>query len=341
MGSYQNHGKKITSVALKPTNRKTKRGGSWYAALAVVVLILLAVAGYFWVKPSRLNEKNSDVHQPQKQLPSTIKVPEQNSVKPEATELPKPQKKAFHQLSTPKRHTKMPVTKPEKPTSKDGSTGVLAIIIDDMGSALGEAKSLAAMDVPLTFSIIPGLRNDRSVAAFAAANNIETMIHIPMQSKGWPKRRLEANGLLVGMSEDEISSRVKQFVLDMPAAVGVNNHMGSEFTEHANGMRAVLQVLKSSHLFYIDSVTSPGSLGLSLARELGIPTARRSVFLDNEQNEAYITGQINQAVKEAKKRGEVIAICHPHPATIATLSKHLPLLKNQGITLVWASKLVK
>jgi polysaccharide deacetylase 2 family uncharacterized protein YibQ len=217
----------------------------------------------------------------------------------------------------------------------------LAIIIDDMGSSMQEARLLADIGVPLTFSIIPGLRSYREVAAFAASNAIEIMIHIPMQSKGWPERRLESNGLLVSMDDAVISERLEELMRSLPRAVGANNHTGSEFTEHEDKMVPVLTALKGRGLFYIDSVTSPRSVGVRLAQELGMKSGRRSVFLDNEQNDTYIRGQLNQAVRLAKKTGGVIAICHPHPATIRTLQSVLPGLVKQGITLVPASHLVK
>jgi hypothetical protein len=65
------------------------------------------------------------------------------------------------------------------------------------------------------------------------------------------------------------------------------------------------------------------------------------VFLDNEQDSAYIRGQLNQAVRLAKRTGGVIAICHPHPVTMKTLADVLPALSKQGITLVPASQLVR
>jgi polysaccharide deacetylase 2 family uncharacterized protein YibQ len=65
------------------------------------------------------------------------------------------------------------------------------------------------------------------------------------------------------------------------------------------------------------------------------------VFLDNEQDGTYIRGQLDQAVRLAKKTGGVIAICHPHPATIHTLEAALPGLARRGITLVPASQLVR
>ena len=68
---------------------------------------------------------------------------------------------------------------------------------------------------------------------------------------------------------------------------------------------------------------------------------RRNVFLDNEQERGYILGQLNQAVRMARKNGSAIAICHPHPATIRTLAAALPELARQGIKLVPVSQLVR
>jgi len=222
-----------------------------------------------------------------------------------------------------------------------GYAARLAIIIDDMGSSMSEALSLAAINVPLTFSIIPGLRLDTDVAEYAASQKIDTMIHIPMQSKGWPTRQLEANGLLVSMDTDELQKRVSGFIQRLPGAVGVNNHMGSEFTEQEDKMLSILEVLKEKNLFFIDSATSPESSGLKVAQRLGVRSARRNVFLDNEQERGYILGQLNQVIRLARKKGSAIAICHPHPTTIATLASVLPTLAGQGVQLVPASRLVK
>jgi len=143
------------------------------------------------------------------------------------------------------------------------------------------------------------------------------------------------------MDNAVITAHLEEFLRDIPKAVGANNHMGSEFTEHDEQMRVVLQALKGKGLFFIDSVTSPHSVGQKMAREMGIKSGRRNVFLDNEQDSTYIKGQLGQAVRLAKKTGASIVICHPHPATIKTLAALLPGLEKQGITLVSASHLVK
>jgi polysaccharide deacetylase 2 family uncharacterized protein YibQ len=322
-------------MAAPPRNRSSnKSSGSRIAAVAVVALIIGAIAGYFMFSPSSKSPAPSQ--QPQTKRAEPVPQVANPVTKPAATP-------AAVAPPAPREQHVTPTPAPAAGKTKDAAPGSarLAIIIDDMGSSLTEARSLAAINVPLTFAIIPELRSDKDVAAFAASHKIETMIHIPMQSKGWPARRLEANGLLVGMSADEIRERVTRFVQRFPNAVGVNNHMGSEFTEQEEQMTTVLQVLKNNNLFFIDSITSPESAGIRVAQKLGVKSARRNVFLDNEQERGYILGQLNQAVKQARKNGSAIAICHPHPATIAALAAALPDLAGQGVRLVPVSQLIR
>lgn len=327
----------MAAPARKRSRRKSS--GSGIAVLAILLLIAAALAGYYFLAPSPL---------PQVQLhkaDSTPAIPV-SPVRPDSYPAPDPKNTSEAIPPAPFPHQNKPdIIHPPKPitpeNNKPGSAVRLAIIIDDMGGSLSEARALASIKVPLTFALIPGLRSDRDVAAFAAGNAIETMIHVPMQSHGWPARRLEANGLLTAMDTVELQERMGRFIHQLPGAVGVNNHMGSEFTEREDKMTAVLQMLKKHNLFFVDSVTSPESAGFRVARQLGVRTAKRNVFIDNEQEQGYITGQINQAVRIARKNGTAIAIGHPHPSTIATLAAVLPGLEAQGVQLVYASQLVK
>ncbi|GLI39005.1 hypothetical protein GHYDROH2_25060 [Geobacter hydrogenophilus] len=223
---------------------------------------------------------------------------------------------------------------------RPAASGSLAIIIDDMGKGTQEARSLIDIGVPVTFSIIPGLPKARQVAQEAQRRGIEVMIHLPMEPKGYPERRLEENGLLLSQGNEEISARMNGYFREVPQAVGANNHMGSAFTENREKMAVVLGILKEKGLFFVDSKTSAISAGESMARELGVRTASRAVFLDNIQDVGYISKQLRQAAAIARKRGSAIAICHPHPATIQALSLGLPKLRDEGITFVLASSLV-
>ncbi len=319
-------------------NRSTRKSsGSRIAAMTVLILIVVAVGGYLFISQSKKSSP-TPVKKPQQpiQTPApVVKFKNHTAISPPVTKLLQPPE--YNE------YPEIRVHKEENLIRKSVSpgSGRLAIVIDDMGSNLSEARSLAAIGVPLTFSIIPGLQKSREVALFAASGGIDTMIHMPMQSQGWPGRRLESNGLLVSMEDEELRERVSGYMSDFPGAVGANNHTGSEFTEHADKMRSVLEALQGKGLFFVDSMTTPQSTGLRVARELGMKSGSRNVFLDNEQERGYILGQLKQAVRSAKKNGSAIAICHPYPATIAALASALPSLAHQGVALVPVSSLVK
>lgn len=219
--------------------------------------------------------------------------------------------------------------------------GAVAIIIDDMGNSVQEAEMLLAIDVPLTFSIIPGLAHVREVAESAHRKGREVMVHIPMEPKNVQGKPFEKNGLLLELSDEEIVKRLRGYIAAIPFAIGANNHMGSRFTEDRAKMRTVLGVLKEKRMFFIDSRTTPASVGDALAREMGVPVAVRTVFLDNEADVAKIRDQIGKLTGIAKKTGGAIGICHPHKSTIQALAATLPALKAEGIAFVPASELTR
>ena len=217
----------------------------------------------------------------------------------------------------------------------------MAIIVDDMGSSIHEAEALVGIGVPITFAIIPGLGKVRGVAETARRSGTEVMLHIPMEPKEYQQKPFEKNGLLLAMSDQEIGKRLNGFTGMVPYAVGANNHMGSRFTEDRAKMATVIKILKEMDLFFIDSKTSPASVGERVAREMGVPTASRHVFLDNIQEVGAIRVQLEQLAAMARRNGSAIGICHPHKTTIQALAATLPAMKQSGITFVSASALVR
>lgn len=320
--------------------QKGGRGGGFVLAAFLLLTIMLVAGGY--VFKQFLDSDSPETPAPAVQQPVAALQPAKPQAPLSSAHTPAPPRQIAAQPPVPHYFDgdTPPEKAPQQPRPHSGKA-YLAIIVDDMGSSLQEARAFADIGMPVTFSVIPGLRQDREVAQFAAAKKIEVMIHMPMQSKEYPQRRMETNGLLLSHGADELHKRVGDYLAALPQAVGANNHTGSAFTEDAAKMKIVLGILKQRGLFFIDSVTTPATTGYRLTREMRMPGGRRDVFLDNEQREAYILGQLAQATARARKLGHAIAICHPYPATIATLSKALPELEQQGITLVFASQLVR
>ena len=217
------------------------------------------------------------------------------------------------------------------------SAAKLAIVIDDFGYRAKEDNQILALSPAVTIAILPSSPHGREVAEKAYQQGRDILIHMPM--KPLSKQPLEKDTLAPSMSAAEIDRIIKNAIARVPHAKGMNNHMGSEMTSSLPGMRNVMQSLSQSNLFFLDSVTIGNTQAGNAAKEFGVPTLRRNIFIDNLQSEEETRTQLNKAVAYARKHGSAVAIGHPHPSTVRALQKYLPQLPAD-IELVAVSTLV-
>ncbi len=231
--------------------------------------------------------------------------------------------------------------RPETPTvSARGSSPRLAIIIDDLGYDRASADALFGLHFPLTVSVLPNHPHSSDVAEEAHRRGYQVMLHLPMESSNGGARP-EAIELRPGMKPEQ-ASRLLSVMLDtVPYAVGVNNHQGSLATADPQLMAAIMPVLRERDLFFIDSRTTTATVAYDAAVRAGVPAASRKVFLDDVQTPQAVKQQLATAERNARRDGFAIAIGHPYPATLQALQQDLPQLKAHGVSLVFASQVVR
>lgn len=313
----------------RAVNRRKPSTGGGKPLIALLIVALLIAAAFFLLEHFRRPTPPATVETRVDQVPH-MQIPPRTAP---------PQQRAISSASLRAALPAAPAKPRETVAPRQKGAAQVAIIIDDMGSSMQELQELLDIKLPLTFSVIPSLAHARGVAESAHRAGAEVMVHMPMEPEGYPKQKMEKIGLLIAMGNDEIGERVNGYFASVPFAAGANNHMGSRFTRDGEKMAVVLKVLKGRGVFFVDSRTSPASVGYEQARALGLKCGSRQVFLDNVQDEAAIGKQLAELVAIAKKKGGAIAICHPHPATIRTLKAMLPELAKGGITFVHASAL--
>lgn len=227
------------------------------------------------------------------------------------------------------------------PIEVTSSRPQIAIIMDDMGRSMKTFQSLLALDLVVTPAIMPETRNATEAALLFQDAGREYMIHMPMQPTSYPRVSPGANALLLGQSETQTRKLVRYYMDKVPGAAGGNNHMGSGYTQNREAMRVVLDELQQGAHFFIDSKTIGNSIAYDEARRMKVPTASRQIFLDNNEDVAYIRKQIRKMVSMSTERGELIAICHPYPETLQAFRQELSWLKKQQVDFVTASTLAK
>ena len=215
----------------------------------------------------------------------------------------------------------------------------VALVIDDLGRSLADLATLQALGVPLTYAVLPFESQTPEVVSALRRSGEEILCHLPMEprSGGDPG----PGALRLGMSPGDLRRATTAALDAVPGATGVNNHMGSGLSADRSSMTTILTVLSARGLYFLDSRTSPRSVGFSLAAALGVPSAERQVFLDDDQRPAAVHAQFQRLLELARSRGEAIAIGHPHPATLAALAAEVPRARAGGVRFVQVSALLR
>jgi uncharacterized protein len=231
-------------------------------------------------------------------------------------------------------------TQPQKGIKTATRGPRVALIIDDLGYHRDVDLQLIGLDIPLSVAILPSAPFTDVVAQAAARQGRDILLHQPMEPKDYPCVEPGPGALLLSMDEKQLTDILRRNLGQIPGVRGMNNHMGSSFTENREKMSVVLRELRRQGLFYIDSRTTNGTVGLEEAKKIGLPAAQRTIFLDNNPDPEAIYTQIGYLLRVATRSGFAIGIGHPYPQTLGILRQYQHGLGND-VAIVPVSDLVK
>ncbi len=244
-----------------------------------------------------------------------------------------------HRLSAPPPVVQVPVSDLPKPVVTVQAPQA-AIVIDDVAYSMSIMDHFAQLGIPLTFAMLPRHKLAKPLSEKALSLQFAVILHLPMEPHDVVHNDPGPSGLYLRMSERELKAQFDKAVESVPNIVGINNHMGSAFTEDAPRMRLVLGWAKQRGFYFLDSYTSTKSVVVSTAREVGIPCLRNETFLDNEDSLESIEKQLDVVMKLALQRKKTIAIGHYRRKYIVeALAKKIPEFKAHGIEFVTLTSL--
>jgi uncharacterized protein len=215
----------------------------------------------------------------------------------------------------------------------------VSIIIDDVGYNSARVLPFLELGVPITFSVLPRIMYSQRLAEKIHLKGHEVMLHQPMEPRN-PSVNPGPGALYISQNSKERHKIIEDNISSFPFAVGVNNHMGSLFTESREKVNETLKVFKERQFFFVDSVTTSNSVAYNTAKNLNMPSTFRDVFIDPDTDETLIADQLNKLKNIALKYGRAIGIGHPRPETLCALEKFLDENHDSGISFVYTSKLI-
>ena len=191
----------------------------------------------------------------------------------------------------------------------------VAIIFDDMGYNEAIGEQLLKFPIEVTYSFLPFAPHTRKLERLAHRAGKTVFLHLPLEPKN-SAFNPGPGALYLKDSPETQREKFAQCLQEVPHAIGVNTHMGSAFTEDKPAMTNIIQEIKDRSLLFVDSFTTPGSVGLNIARQAEVKSMGRNVFLDNVLDEEKICHQLEQLVMLSERNGRAIGIGHPHWETV-------------------------
>lgn len=204
---------------------------------------------------------------------------------------------------------------PKEEFREQATSPLLAVIIDDFGNynnfmLNSLLDKFSTLPEEVAFAILPDLNYSQFVMEYFQFQNRELLLHTPMQAQN-----LKANaGEVVINDEDDaitIINKLNRFYEQLPLVKGINNHMGSKVTANSEAMTTILEWCKSNNLYFVDSITTPYSVGAKIALQIGVPTTKRDIFLDvPNSSQETVDNYLLQMQKHFNNRQNILVITH-------------------------------
>ncbi|NDW03012.1 divergent polysaccharide deacetylase family protein [Jiella pacifica] len=216
----------------------------------------------------------------------------------------------------------------------------IAIVVGGLGiSQTGSMEAVEKFPAGVTLGFSPaGNSLDRWMQA-ARRGGHELLLQAPLEPVGYPTVDPGENTLTVAEAAAGDFAALYASLGKITNYVGVMNYMGARFTGEPSAMDPFIAELGRRGLMYLDDGSSARSLGKDTALTAGVPTAAANVLLDESQDPAAVTKQLDMLEKVARAQGSAIGVASAFDQSIAAIAAWIPAAEQRGIEIVPVSAL--
>ena len=227
----------------------------------------------------------------------------------------------------------------QEPRTPDQQKLRLAVVIDDVGYNMPHLEPFLRFPAAMTIAVLPHLPYSDESAREADRSGKEVILHCPMEPLG--SENPGPGAIMADQDDAQIRRLLDEAFQSVPAALGMNNHMGSRIMQNDRIMRIVMNQLRERAGFFLDSKTISSSVAVDIADEYGVPHLSRSVFLDNDGTEAAIKEQFLKGMEIAEEQGFAVLIGHVQNLSILNVwAELLPEMESRGVEAALLSELM-
>ena len=210
------------------------------------------------------------------------------------------------------------------------------------GIGMNEADSIAASrDLPggVTLAISPYAQHVQKALSAARIAGHEYLISLPMEPEGFPLNDPGTQALMTNLPPTQNLERLDWVLSGLGGYVGVTSVLGpmrgERFAMMTDQMDAVLAVLRSRGLLYVDA--RPGQ-----ARSKVVWSVSVDLVIDEPASREALDARLEELSRLAKDRGSALGLATaPRPMTLERIAAWTNSLNNRGLILAPVTALVE
>lgn len=206
----------------------------------------------------------------------------------------------------------------------------VAIVIDDVGYNETYLSEFLKSRIAFTFAVLPMEKRTKECIEELKKQGQHYLLHMPMEPYDFFNKNPGKMALLKDMEIKEIESKLERAIKSVDGCVGMNNHMGSRFTEDKEKMEIVMRKLKANNMFFLDSRTTQNSNCYSAAVYTGVRFLENKIFLDGSADYEAIKKQFIKLLAYAKRHDRVVAIGHVRSPSILQIMTEMEAEFNKN-----------
>ncbi len=212
-----------------------------------------------------------------------------------------------------------------KDDSKGKPTPEIAMIFDGMGSTFQELNSVYSLGIPVTVSIVPGLKFSRNVAYIARRCGFDVLIHIPTDSSS-PRGKNKDFYLEPSSSRWRVEGVMRYAVNYVRIAKGIIIYPGFEM-DNNEVIKIISSYLKRNNFVFVSGDKEGEKSLVQLLKSKGVKYLPVDMVVSC--NGGDIKKEITSVFKQAQNKGKIVVLVCPGKEILDILGKLIPLWKGK------------
>ena len=220
-------------------------------------------------------------------------------------------------------------------------TAKMAIFIEDFGFQADQTTiEYLSFDEPLTIGMIPEKKLTPWTAQIANEYHKEIVIMLPMEPVPAKYSKQSGAVIMVHYPQEKIQRIITESIGKIPHFSGLTNYYGSRIVDDSRVMSVVFSEISSKQAYFLYNPNSRSSSAESVAKKYNVPFKSVNLNVDTNSSVSALQDTLRRFAIFAQKTGDVIVSSKPTSAFINALKNELPVLKQNGIRLVYVSDLM-